>query len=98
MIGRGEAQRRKEAGIVAISSGRNRWFAARITRAILRRKAGDLFTSEDLRRSVRAGGHGNAWGAAFHNAERAGHIVPQGFRRSTRPESHARVIAVWRRA
>jgi hypothetical protein len=67
MSRRGEAQRRKESGIVAISSGRNRWFAARITRAILRRKAGDVFTSEDLRRS-------------------------------TRPESHARVIAVWRRA
>lgn len=98
MSRRGEAQRRKEAGIRAVSSGRNRWFTARITRAILRRKSGDVFTSEDLRWSFGVGGHGNAWGAAFHNAERAGHIVAAGFRRSTRPESHARVIAVWRRA
>jgi hypothetical protein len=94
---RGEAVRRKEAGVRAISSGPNRGFTLRITRAILRRAPGEAFTSEDLRRSIRAKGHGNAWGAALHNAARAGHIVAAGFRRSTRPESHARVIAVWRR-
>lgn len=96
-MARGEAANRKEAGIDAISSGPNRGFALRITRAILRREPGEAFTSEDLRRSVRVEGHNNAWGAALHNAERAGLIVADGFRRATRPQSRARVLVVWRR-
>lgn len=98
MSGRGEALRRKEAGVRRISTGPNRRLTLRITRAILRRKAGEAFTSETLRSEIRMSGHGNAWGAAIHNAARAGIIVPDGFRRATRPASHARVLTVWRRA
>ena len=95
---RGEAMRRREAGVRALASGPNRGLHARILRAILRRAPGVAFTSEDLRRSIRGAGHANAWGAAIHNAARAGYIVRDGFRLAERPESHARVLAIWRRA
>ena len=37
----------------------------------------------------------NAIGALFTAARKAGLIEPDGYRPSTRPESHGRVIAVW---
>jgi len=92
------ARERKVRGIRSISLGRNRALAARIMRAILRRKPGEAFTSESLRLRIRFRAHPNAWGAAIHNAARAGLIVRDGFQVATRPESHARILAVWRRA
>lgn len=96
MTGRA-AKRRKADGVEQILSGQNAEFAARVSKAILRFAPGVAFTSDDLRKRVRGEGHPNTWGASLHNACRAGLLVHEGFRRSKRPESHARVVAIWRR-
>lgn len=94
-----EARRRKLAGVQQAQTCKGRYLAAQILRAIQRRKPGEAFTAEDLRASVRlVPGPANAWGAAFHHAARLGLVWNDGFRRCTRPESHARIVAVWRRA
>jgi hypothetical protein len=99
-MNRREAMRRKDAGAIALANGPNRGMMQRILGAILRRKAGELFTSEDIRKKLKPGPdwNPNCWGSAFHTASRAGHIVAQSFQRGKRPESHARILVVWRRA
>lgn len=89
--------KRREAGANALASGPSRGDHARILRAILRRKAGDLFTSEDLRKKLPTVNCPNAWGAAFLTAKRGGHIEADRFCRATLPSSHARILVVWRR-
>ena len=99
-MNRREAIRRRQAGVDPLPVGPNRGMTHRILGAILRRKAGELFTSEDIRKRVKPipDTNPNCWGAAFVTASRAGHIVPHSFQRGSRPESHARILVVWRRA
>lgn len=42
--------------------------------------------------------HQNAWGALFRKASQLGIIKHVGYRKSQRPASHGRVVAVWRKA
>ena len=61
---------------------------------------GGEFTSDDVH--DRLGGwtptHVNSLGSAIHAAVSSGIIERVGYRQSTRPEAHARVIAVYRGA
>jgi hypothetical protein len=59
------------------------------------------FTSDDLRdvckmASMPGPRHVNAWGAVLSHAAKQGLIVREGYRVSTRPEAHGRVVSVWR--
>ena len=63
----------------------------------------DEFTSDDVREMFETEQwfgphHPNAWGAALSAAAARGEIVRVGYRKSSRPAAHGRIVAVWRRA
>lgn len=92
---RSEAVRRKREGIKKATKHAGPW-SDRARAAIARIPTGTKFTVEDLRTKVRGEPpHANAWGTVFHNAHREGLILRANFAQSTRPESHARVVAIW---
>lgn len=92
MIG---ARRRKESGIRKATTHAGPW-SEKARAAIERIPKGEEFTVEDLRKRIRTKPpHANAWGMVLHNAANAGLIARRHFVLGTRPESHARVIAIW---
>lgn len=56
------------------------------------------FTTEDLKAIVCNPQHPNAYGAAFNTAARAGLIKRVGYRPSTSPSAHGRIVSVWTKA
>lgn len=56
---------------------------------------GQPFTAEDVAALVGRPTRPNAMGAAMSAAVRRGQIRRVGYRTATRPDAHARVIAVW---
>lgn len=89
------AVRRKREGIKKSTINAGPWLA-RAHAAIVRLKAGSVFTVEDLRAKVRGNPpHVNAWGSLLHNAANEGLIIRKNFAQAQRPESHARVVAIW---
>lgn len=91
----------KEQGQTRATSAASEWHEAAL--AWMRRQpSGDLVTSDNLVMSVglpnlSASNKNNAVGAAFTAARRLGIIHRTGWVQSARPESHGRVIAVWKR-
>lgn len=93
-----EAKSRKRQGIRKASKTASGW-AYKVRALIEKMKPGTVFTAEDLRGQVKQQPpHANAWGTVLHNAAASGLIVRQGFRQGERPESHARILAIWCRA
>jgi hypothetical protein len=56
---------------------------------------GATFTAEDVRRLAGDPEAPNAIGSVFHQISDEGWIKLVGYRKSTRPDAHGRVIAVW---
>lgn len=89
------AVRRKREGIQRATIKAGPWII-RAHAAIVRIKPGTEFTVEDLRGKVRGNPpHVNAWGSLLHNAAQEGLIIRRNFAQAQRPESHARVVAIW---
>lgn len=60
-------------------------------------ESGDEFTSDQLHQAVGAPpGHASSVGALFLTAAKRDLIEAVGYRRSARPEAHARIVTVWR--
>lgn len=91
----------KEQGVQRVLENNEEW--ADLAMSYLKSVAawGD-FTSDDLHVTCTANGiappHRNAWGALFRKASKLGLIKRVGYRKSQRPASHSRVVAVWRKA
>jgi hypothetical protein len=81
-------------------SARDPSYHAQAMAAIHVLACGPDFTSDDLHAALGewTPTHPNSVGAAFHAATRAGIIVRVGYRQSARPEAHARIVAIYRRA
>jgi hypothetical protein len=59
---------------------------------------GKTFTADDLRAFAgNPPGHGDAMGAVFRSAARAGLITCTGTTTSKRPDAHGRLLREWRR-
>lgn len=91
----------KEEGTSRVLANNEAW----AERAMVQLKAyaawGD-FTTDDLHDGCSLEGiaptHHNGWGAIFSKAAKLGLIQRVGYRKSLRPASHSRVVAVWRKA
>jgi len=95
---RSEGERRKGDALATLASRRESLIQAG-RRAMLRLLLSGrrTVTADDVRDSVEApaGTDPRYFGAVPSGLARAGIIRPAGYRRSTRPEAHARPIALW---
>ena len=94
-----EGELRKEAGIRRVGVHHPEWISKAVD-AIRRIAAAQVeFTSDELQAVMQERPPTpNAVGAAFSAAHKMGICEKAGgYRKSTRPEAHSRVIAVWRR-
>lgn len=97
-----QGEQHKADGIEALGFTHAAWMEAATCVLESLANRGSEFTSDDLRRECDAKwvcepSHPNAWGAVFSKAAKAGLIERIGYRKSTLPSAHARVVAVWRR-
>jgi hypothetical protein len=61
-------------------------------------EVGNVFTADDIRKFCGdPPAHGDAMGAVFRSAARAGLIVCTGTTTSKRPDAHGRLLREWRR-
>jgi hypothetical protein len=88
----------KDEGIQRVAGNNEEWMEAalRAIKAMAGCRYRSTFTADNLRNWVVAPANPNAWGAVFSTAARQGLIERVGYRPSTTPSAHARVVAVWR--
>ena len=94
-----EGRRRRDEGVETATHGTDIVWR-RVTDEVIAGLAasGCTFDAEDVRAVVGEppAGSQNAFGARFSHAARNGVIVRVGYRQASRPEAHARTLAVWR--
>jgi hypothetical protein len=84
----------RDAGIAAVSIGREEWIAkARGTAIAIARRAGQV-TINDVRKFIELPDdyHPNTWGAVL----RGDAFEPIGYCQATHPSAHARVVRVYK--
>lgn len=96
-----EAGVRRDAALRDVEAGAEKWVAA-IVDIVRRLASGYEFTTDQLWQvAIALGmkvGEPRAMGAVLNNARRVGLVEATGnYRKSERPECHARPVLVWRR-
>jgi len=93
-----EGEERRDEGCAAASINSMHW-KRRANAALLSLPLGTNFSSDSLRRLLGDDEphHPNAWGAVIRAFHEAGNAEVSGFKKSARPEAHARRILVYRR-
>lgn len=88
----------KEEGIERIRGTNEEWLKYAEMAIKTLRLTKDEFTTDDLKPFVNAPNSPNSYGAAFNVAAKAGLIKRVGYRKSTSPSAHGRVVSVWAKA
>ena len=93
-----EARRRRDRGAVQAANAVHPYWKLAAEKALRDlARSGREFTSDDLHERVghALGGHREAMGALFLTAAKQEVITQAGYRKSTRPEAHGRILTVW---
>jgi hypothetical protein len=90
----------KEAGITAVTEHNADWLEDAVAIVAGFARQCPEFSSDEIRPLVVAQcgepGHPNAWGGLLNSAAHRKYIAHAGYRKSTTPSAHARVVSVWR--
>jgi hypothetical protein len=90
----------KESGIAAVTEHSADWLAEALEIVAGFARQCDECSLDEIRPLVTAAcgepEHPNAWGGLINSAAHRGYIAPAGYRKSTTPSAHGRVVSVWR--